>query len=407
MLTVDSINSDSASVYNNDYMSDDVSENDAQIEYLLENPPVPTILPNPTAPSLIPGETLLSYSERCLDYTFNNQAPDEQWAKAFFQLFQNCGDTLLQHVDRKSFNPVIAQIEHTTDEENMRRCEATALTITTLTESLRKAENTCIPLRENLDRERNDHIRTKQMLNRQVISLTMENTRLKKKVVPKKRNTSKVPILGASEIRPYDTDSYFFSEVEDSVKKQYPTVPPSPTSDYINIDTKDDPIISSSPTVSLPKRDFLMHKDNKSFQIRDTRAMSAPIENTQQREPAPPRAQTAPPSLSCNTLTARRCTSKGPSPNSYVKFLDVPYLSQERYMEMLKENTKWSTAKVSRIETFGMKTAQGNWNIKICFKDDEHSTIVKKLLTTSITFDTAIRRCRHWYLQTRPSTQHA
>ncbi|KIL58214.1 hypothetical protein M378DRAFT_15717 [Amanita muscaria Koide BX008] len=461
----------------------DAMDNNPEIEYLMNNPPVfPAPSPNPTSPSLIPGKSPLDYSKRCLEYTFNNQASDEQRAKSFIQLFEDCTDTLLQHIDRASFDSMMARFaemscfqshaapctlphaepytlphlphathaspqtskpahtaipipcplshndpcmkEHTTDEENMRQCEATALTIMTLTESLRKAEMTCIPISENLNRERDDHRCTKQLLNQQIISLTLENTQLKKKVMPKKRNTSKVPILGANEIRPYDMDGYFFSDIEDSVKVLYPTVPPSPTSNQMDIDTKEDLIIppspvvslqkrdlvtppSHSPALSLPKQDFLTRKDNKSFQIRENQAMSAPVNHTQQCEPALPRAQTAPPLLSCNTLTARRCTSKGPTPSSYVKFLDVPYLSQERYMEMLKENTKWSMAKVSRIETFGMKTAQGNWNIKICFKDNTQLTLVKKLFTTSVTFDTVTQRCHPWYLQTRPSTQHA
>ncbi|KAM6489695.1 hypothetical protein JOM56_014866 [Amanita muscaria] len=321
---------------------DDDSASDAEADYYMDNPPViSTPSPNPTSPSLIPGETPLAFSTRLLEYTLNNQASDEQRAKAFIQLWEDCADTLLKHVDRKIFNRMIAHF----------------------------AKLTCF-------------------------------------------RSHAVPC--ASEIRPYDTDGYFFSDVEDSVKVLYPTVPSSPASIQMDIDTKDELIIPPSlhatppsPEVSLPKRDFFKRDDNKSFQIRNNRAMSAPVNHMQQMESAPPRAQTAPPSLSRNTVTARRCMSKGPSPVSYVKFLDVPYTSQDRYMEMLKENTKWSTAKVSRIETFGMKTAQGNWNIKICFKDDAQSTLVKKLLTTSVSFDTVIRRCRPWYLQTRPSTHHA
>ncbi|KAM6503675.1 hypothetical protein JOM56_000618 [Amanita muscaria] len=220
--------------------------------------------------------------------------------------------------------------EHTTDEENLRRCEATALTITNLTESLRKAEVKCIPISENLNRERDDHKHTKQSLNRQIIFLTMENTRLKKKVVPKKRNASKVPILGANEIRPYDTDRYFYSDVEDSVKVLYPSIPPSPSpiSTQMDIDIKDDLVLPPPPLVSFPKRDFLTREDNKPFQICDNRAMSAPIAHTQQCQPAPLRAQTAPPSTSRNTLTAQRCTST--TSYHHLPHSDMPQKSVER-----------------------------------------------------------------------------
>ncbi|KIL59757.1 hypothetical protein M378DRAFT_14611 [Amanita muscaria Koide BX008] len=197
-------------------------------------------------------------------------------------------------------------------------------------------------------------------------------------------------------------------------RKLYPSLPPSPTK--MDIDIKSEISAPSTPKVSLPQRALststhaptyahILAQREASAPTPSTsqRAFSAPAQPTQQQTAPELRAHTAPPLLSRNTLTARRCTSKGPSPVSYVKFLDVPYLTKEQYLETLKESTKWSMAKVSCIETFRMKTKDGNWNIKVGFKDDAQSTIVKKLLTTSITFGSDTRRCRPWYLQTRSS----
>ncbi|KIL62764.1 hypothetical protein M378DRAFT_12563 [Amanita muscaria Koide BX008] len=134
-----------------------------------------------------------------------------------------------------------------------------------------------------------------------------------------------------------------------------------------------------------------------------------------QTEPLPPQiadktsvplhAQTSPPELSRNTLTARRCTNKDASPSSFVKFMDVPVtMTREHIHTCLKDNRKWSTVDISNVEIFAIKNKDSTIvNIlKIRFKDDAQSTIAKKVLTTSISFgDTISRRCRPWYLSTR------
>ncbi|KAM6502849.1 hypothetical protein JOM56_002826 [Amanita muscaria] len=119
----------------------------------------------------------------------------------------------------------------------------------------------------------------------------------------------------------------------------------------------------------------------------------------------PTRAQTAPPGVSRNTLTAQRCTNKDTSPSSFVKFMDVPVtMTREHIHDCLKDNRKWSTVNISNVEIFAIKNKDSTVVnvLKIKFKDDALSTIAKKVLTTSISFgDTVSRRCRPWYLSTR------
>ncbi|KIL54436.1 hypothetical protein M378DRAFT_18884 [Amanita muscaria Koide BX008] len=119
----------------------------------------------------------------------------------------------------------------------------------------------------------------------------------------------------------------------------------------------------------------------------------------------PSRAQTAPPELSRNTLTARRCTTKDASPSSFVKFMDVPVtMTREHIHDCLKDNRKWSTVDISNVEIFAIKHKDSTTVnvLKIKFKDDAQSSTAKQVLTTSISFgDSISRRCRPWYLSTR------
>ncbi|KAM6497430.1 hypothetical protein JOM56_007903 [Amanita muscaria] len=119
----------------------------------------------------------------------------------------------------------------------------------------------------------------------------------------------------------------------------------------------------------------------------------------------PTRAQTAPPGVSRNTLTAQRCTNKDASPSSFVKFMDVPVtMTREHIHACLKDNRRWSTVDISNMEIFAIKNKDSTVVnvLKIKFKDDALSTTAKKVLTTSISFgDTVSRRCRPWYLSTR------
>ncbi|KAM6500767.1 hypothetical protein JOM56_003781 [Amanita muscaria] len=119
----------------------------------------------------------------------------------------------------------------------------------------------------------------------------------------------------------------------------------------------------------------------------------------------PTRAQTAPPGVSRNTLTAQRCTNKDASPSSFVKFMDIPVtMTREHIHDCLKDNRKWSTVDISNVEIFAIKNKDSTVVnvLKIKFKDDAQSTTAKKVLTTSISFgETISRRCRPWYLSTR------
>ncbi|KAM6491549.1 hypothetical protein JOM56_012941 [Amanita muscaria] len=309
--------------------------------------------------------------------------------------------------------------EHTDSEEFIQRSKASELSTKTIVSNFMETERRYIIAQQELFDEREAHICTKRKLNSQVVRLTIENSKMKKKIVKKKRDVSGQTLPGRNVFHPFDSDGYFFSDVDESVRRLYPSLPSSPTKMDIDIKSEDSsPLL---PKVSLPQKALstptvtpastldsnpAFTSTRPDFNPAPTsaqRAFSAPVLLTQQRTMPEVRANTAPPSLSRNTLTARRCTSKGPSPVSYVKFLDVPYLPKEQYLEMLKENKKWSSATVSSVETFGMKTKEGNFNIKVSFKDDTQSTIAKKLLTTSITFGPDTRRCRPWYLQTRSS----
>ncbi|KAM6491854.1 hypothetical protein JOM56_012713 [Amanita muscaria] len=135
------------------------------------------------------------------------------------------------------------------------------------------------------------------------------------------------------------------------------------------------------------------------------RAQTEPLPQNSSTTMIPPRAQTAPPDVSRNTLTAQRCTNKDASPSSFVKFMDVPVtMTREHIHDCLQNNRKWSMVDISNVEIFAIKNKDSNVVnvLKIKFKDDAQSTIAKRVLTTSISFgDTISRRCRPWYLSTR------
>ncbi|KAM6492548.1 hypothetical protein JOM56_012272 [Amanita muscaria] len=154
------------------------------------------------------------------------------------------------------------------------------------------------------------------------------------------------------------------------------------------------PPTTTSPIASLPVPKVVL-----------PRSTSAPPPSTDNvKHSLPTRAHTAPPEVSRNTLTARRCTTQGPNPSSFVKFLDVPVtLSREDITKSLKENNRWIMVDISNMEIFAMKNNDASItnDLKIKVKDDEQSNTVKKLLTTSISFGHLTRRCRPWYLSTR------
>ncbi|KIL54040.1 hypothetical protein M378DRAFT_19266 [Amanita muscaria Koide BX008] len=135
------------------------------------------------------------------------------------------------------------------------------------------------------------------------------------------------------------------------------------------------------------------------------RARTEPLPSKPDKTSFPSRAQTAPPELSRNTLTARRCMTNDSSPSSFVKFMDVPVtMTREHIHDCLKDNRKWSTVDISNVEIFAIKNKDSTIVnvLKIKFKDDAQSSTAKRVLTTSISFgDTISRRCRPWYLSMR------
>ncbi|KAM6490753.1 hypothetical protein JOM56_013787 [Amanita muscaria] len=147
------------------------------------------------------------------------------------------------------------------------------------------------------------------------------------------------------------------SAIPASLPPAPPTAPPASL----------DPALPPEPKVSLP------------------RARTEPLPSNPVITSLPQRAQTAPPDVSKNTLTARRCTNKDASPSSFVKFMDVPVtMTREHIHDCLKDNRKWSTVNISNMEIFAIKNKESTIVnvLKIKFKDDAQSTTAKRVLTT-------------------------
>ncbi|KAM6488878.1 hypothetical protein JOM56_015677 [Amanita muscaria] len=115
------------------------------------------------------------------------------------------------------------------------------------------------------------------------------------------------------------------------------------------------------------------------------RAQTEPLPTQQYTTTLPQRAQTAPPEISKNTITARRCTNKDASPSSFVKFMDIPVtMTREHIHDCLQNNRKWSSVNISNVEIFAIKNKDSTVVnvLKVKFKDDAQSTTVKRVLTT-------------------------
>ncbi|KIL57102.1 hypothetical protein M378DRAFT_16492 [Amanita muscaria Koide BX008] len=95
---------------------------------------------------------------------------------------------------------------------------------------------------------------------------------------------------------------------------------------------------------------------------------------------------------------------------SYVKFVEVPLFdtqgrpyTKEHFASMLKQNNKWANIDLAfgpevikrHNEDTPLKDRISS-TIKIGFKDDNASSVAKKLLTTTIAFGNSLRRCRPW-----------
>ncbi|KAM6494760.1 hypothetical protein JOM56_009383 [Amanita muscaria] len=129
-------------------------------------------------------------------------------------------------------------------------------------------------------------------------------------------------------------------------------------------------LLTTTSTLPLPKKDLHL-----------PRAQTEPLPSKPVQTALPARAQTAPPEVSKNTLTARRCTNKDASPSSFVKFMDVPVtMTREHIHDCLKDNRKWSTVDISNVEIFAIKNKDSTVVnvLKIKFKDDALSTTAKK-----------------------------
>ncbi|KAM6489783.1 hypothetical protein JOM56_014806 [Amanita muscaria] len=190
------------------------------------------------------------------------------------------------------------------------------------------------------------------------------------------------------EIRAFDRE-YPFADLSHEI--DIPTMVAAPSTPKLSAPSVPKPSITPSASLPLPK-------------VSLPRAQTVPLP-LKPVTSLPTRAQTAPPGVSRNTLTAQRCTNKDASPLSFVKFMDVPVtMTREHIHDCLKNNRKWSTVDISNVEIFAIKNKDSTVVnvLKIKFKDDAQSTTAKKVLTTSISFgETISRRCRPWYLSTR------
>ncbi|KAM6493761.1 hypothetical protein JOM56_010122 [Amanita muscaria] len=144
------------------------------------------------------------------------------------------------------------------------------------------------------------------------------------------------------------------------------------------------PTVPFTPVAPLPFNTTLLQP-----KVALPRARTEPPLPTTVKTSIPLRAQTAPPEVSRNTITARRCTNKDASPSSFVKFMDVPVtMTREHIHDCLKNNRKWSTVDISNVEIFAIKNKDLTVVnvLKIKFKDDASSTTAKKEMPTMVSF---------------------
>ncbi|KAM6502581.1 hypothetical protein JOM56_002558 [Amanita muscaria] len=179
-------------------------------------------------------------------------------------------------------------------------------------------------------------------------------------------------------------DSIIIKREVDEFDREYPfadqsyelphaSLPAAPPSLHTAPPSAPPPFPSIAPSASLPLPKVSL-----------PRAQTVPLPSKPVTS-LPTRAQTAPPGVSRNTLTAQRCTNKDASPSSFVKFMDVPVtMTREHIHDCLKDNRKWSTVDISNVEIFAIKNKDSTVVnvLKIKFKDDALSTTAKKVLTT-------------------------
>ncbi|KAM6500784.1 hypothetical protein JOM56_003798 [Amanita muscaria] len=204
-----------------------------------------------------------------------------------------------------------------------------------------------------------------------------------------------------------DVNSLILDQEIRAFDREYPFADQSCEITHTPVDTPS--MVAAPPTPKLPApsvpKPSIAHPASLPLpKVSLPRAQTVPLPSKPVTS-LPTRAQTAPPGVSRNTLTAQRCTNKDTSPSSFVKFMDVPVtMTREHIHDCLKDNRKWSTVDISNVEIFAIKNKDSTVVnvLKIKFKDDAQSTTAKKVLTTSISFgETISRRCRPWYLSTR------
>ncbi|KAM6503920.1 hypothetical protein JOM56_000863 [Amanita muscaria] len=178
------------------------------------------------------------------------------------------------------------------------------------------------------------------------------------------------------EIRAFDRDYPFADQLYEIPQVSIPAAP-TPVTSAAPLPLSS--LLATTATLPLPKMDL-------------PRARTEPLPSKPTQTALPSRAQTAPPEVSKNTLTARRCTNKDASPSSFVKFMDVPVtMTREHIHDCLKNNRRWSTVDISNVEIFAIRNKDSTVvNIlKIKFKDDAQSTTAKRVLTTIMSMTTS------------------
>ncbi|KAM6491453.1 hypothetical protein JOM56_013022 [Amanita muscaria] len=170
-------------------------------------------------------------------------------------------------------------------------------------------------------------------------------------------------------------DSFMLDREIRAFDRDYPFADQSYETPQVSIPAALTPITPAAP---LPPSSLL---DTTSTLPLPKRARTEPLPSKPVQTALPSRAQTAPPEVSKNTLTARRCTNKDASPSSFVKFMDIPVtMTREHIHDCLKDNRKWSTVDISNVEIFAIKNKDSTVVnvLKIKFKDDALSTTAKK-----------------------------
>ncbi|KAM6501285.1 hypothetical protein JOM56_004299 [Amanita muscaria] len=368
--------------------------------------PVPSVITVSTGESFA---TPLAYTVRCVKDVFNKKAPDFHRAQALYQIFIEVASEL---ETTSQFNAVMARIA-----ENLESlgCKKKPLTV---------AIPIPCPIAHN-DLCTKEHVPTRPST--PIPSLTLPNKRplidssstrqMKRKHF--KSSKKRKPIKTEDTLEDtcatlaarygsepeMDSDGFFpnpihgLREALDDFMNEDPNDNSSVIDREIREFDRDYPFAGQSyetpqdvsppaapptvtPVVPLPPNTSLLLP-----KVALPRARTEPPLPTASKTSIPLRAQTAPPDVSRNTLTARRCTNKDASPSSFVKFMDVPVtMTREHIHDCLKDNRKWSMVDISNVEIFAIKNKDSTVVnvLKIKFKDDAQSSTAKRKMPTMV-----------------------